>query len=312
MPIESFSYITSLNSSNPGGSDGVLQGDDHIRGIKATLLASFPNIDAAVETTPGVLNDLQDGTFTGDFNITGRLTGNGSCPTGMIADFVVIPTGWLECNGQSVLRASYPDLFSLIGTTYGAADGTHFSLPNMTDRYRRARGTNAVNATLSNQNKSHSHTASTSGNTGNAGTHSHGSATGGQSATHTHSGTTGAAGSHAHTGTTSGDGSHSHSYTRSNDSNQGGILTGGGVTANSGVVSTSTGDSGFHSHTLSIDAVGDHTHSFTTGNASGDHTHSIASDGLHFHLLEAVTTVSADGGTEARPDTFVVITCMKT
>lgn len=44
---------------------------------------------------------------------------------------LVAPTGYLACNGQSLLRATYPDLFNVIGTYYGAADGTHFALPNM-------------------------------------------------------------------------------------------------------------------------------------------------------------------------------------
>lgn len=43
------------------------------------------------------------------------------------------PTGWLICNGQSLLRSIYAELFALLGTTYGAADGTHFSLPDYRD-----------------------------------------------------------------------------------------------------------------------------------------------------------------------------------
>ena len=40
------------------------------------------------------------------------------------------PTGWLLCQGQSLLRSAYPRLFAAIGTTYGAVDSTHFSLPD--------------------------------------------------------------------------------------------------------------------------------------------------------------------------------------
>ncbi len=42
-----------------------------------------------------------------------------------------VPSGWLVCNGASILRASYPDLFAAIGTTWGAVDGAHFTLPDM-------------------------------------------------------------------------------------------------------------------------------------------------------------------------------------
>jgi len=40
------------------------------------------------------------------------------------------PAKWLICNAQSVLRSAYPELFALLGTTYGAVDGTHFTLPD--------------------------------------------------------------------------------------------------------------------------------------------------------------------------------------
>lgn len=44
------------------------------------------------------------------------------------------PTGYLLCDGSSQLRATYPNLFTAIGTTYGAVDGTHFTLPDLRGR----------------------------------------------------------------------------------------------------------------------------------------------------------------------------------
>ena len=53
MGLETFSYITSLNTSNPvHATDNVSQGDDHLRGIKLAVTQSFPNINAAVNFTP--------------------------------------------------------------------------------------------------------------------------------------------------------------------------------------------------------------------------------------------------------------------
>lgn len=43
------------------------------------------------------------------------------------------PTGWLLCFGQSLLTASYPDLFANIGYTYGGA-GANFNLPDLRGR----------------------------------------------------------------------------------------------------------------------------------------------------------------------------------
>ena len=59
-------------------------------------------------------------------------------PPGVIYPFAGpianIPAGYLLCNGASLLRSSYAALFSAVGTIYGAADGTHFNLPDYRDR----------------------------------------------------------------------------------------------------------------------------------------------------------------------------------
>lgn len=57
-------------------------------------------------------------------------------PTGMVTPYAgaAAPTSWLICDGTSYLRATYPALFSAIGTTYGAADGTHFNVPDLKGR----------------------------------------------------------------------------------------------------------------------------------------------------------------------------------
>ena len=48
------------------------------------------------------------------------------------------PAGWLYCNGAQVSRATYSNLFALIGTTFGAGDGaTTFHLPDMRGRFPR-------------------------------------------------------------------------------------------------------------------------------------------------------------------------------
>lgn len=56
--------------------------------------------------------------------------------TGTVLDFAgtVAPAGWLMCYGQSLLRSDYPNLFATIGTTFGAADASHFSLPDYRGR----------------------------------------------------------------------------------------------------------------------------------------------------------------------------------
>lgn len=76
---------------------------------------------------------------------------------------------WLECNGASVLRATYPDLSTLLsGLSYpfGAADGTHMTLPDLRGRSLWGIGTH-TNAgigdndgvTESSRQPKHTHTA---------------------------------------------------------------------------------------------------------------------------------------------------------
>ena len=46
------------------------------------------------------------------------------------------PDNWAICNGQALSRTAYPTLFSRIGTTYGAGDGsTTFNLPDFRNRF---------------------------------------------------------------------------------------------------------------------------------------------------------------------------------
>lgn len=48
-----------------------------------------------------------------------------------------VPSGFLECNGASVLRSDYPGLWATIGGAHGVADGTHFNLPDLRGKFAR-------------------------------------------------------------------------------------------------------------------------------------------------------------------------------
>lgn len=53
-------------------------------------------------------------------------------PSGTVSAFAgtTAPTGWLKCDGSAISRKTYAALFNIIGTTYGAGDGsTTFNLP---------------------------------------------------------------------------------------------------------------------------------------------------------------------------------------
>jgi len=74
------------------------------------------------------------------------------------------PSGWLLCDGASVLRADYSDLFDAIGTAFGAADGTHFNVPDLRGRFLRG----ADNAAGRDPDAAGRTAMATGGNTGDA------------------------------------------------------------------------------------------------------------------------------------------------
>jgi Microcystin-dependent protein len=58
-------------------------------------------------------------------------------PVGVVEAFAgaSAPAGWLLCYGQNVSRTAYAALFAVIGTTFGAGDGsTTFTLPDLRGR----------------------------------------------------------------------------------------------------------------------------------------------------------------------------------
>lgn len=56
MGLETGTYINSLDADNPLGSDGKSAGDDHIRLLKSTIKATFPNVTGAITPTQTELN----------------------------------------------------------------------------------------------------------------------------------------------------------------------------------------------------------------------------------------------------------------
>ena len=137
------------------------------------------------QTNTGTLTSSGTLAVTGAFTLDGA-TGNagqvmtsggsGATPTwadkveGILTGFIQMygaasaPTGFLLCDGSAVSRSTYATLFALIGTTYGAGDGsTTFNVPDMRDKFPVGTGsTYALNATGGSADStlpSHTHTA---------------------------------------------------------------------------------------------------------------------------------------------------------
>lgn len=236
------------------------------------------------------LVDQLKGFLSVSFNEDGTLIGSNPVlnvvPVGATQGWLTAtaPAGWLLLDGSQKNRVTYKGLFDVIGTTFGAGDGsTTFTLPDMRGRFflgKAAAGTGSVLAEVGGT-IDHTHTAgagntgattpaisgSTAGATatisGSTGSTSPGTDSQG-SHTHTHSGTTGPATTTQY-GTTAGPGDgngsvHVHNFSGTTDS-------GGAHSHTVSSHSHSNGSLGVDSHLHGVGtlAVASHTHSLGAG-----------------------------------------------
>lgn len=83
---------------------------------------------------------------TGEWVWAAGGTINAFCPIGTILSFggVTAPKGFLLCDGSAVSRTDYSALFAVIGTSFGAGDGsTTFNVPDLRGEFLRGAGTNS-------------------------------------------------------------------------------------------------------------------------------------------------------------------------
>lgn len=82
----------------------------------------------------GVLQKIAGGTLYAD------------APIGCIQAFggATAPAGWMLCQGQALSRTTYSALFKVIGTSFGAGNGsTTFNIPDLRGEFLRGAGTNS-------------------------------------------------------------------------------------------------------------------------------------------------------------------------
>ena len=157
------------------------------------------------------------------------------------ADF----NGWLLCDGRSLVRSAYPDLFDAIGTAFGSADGLSFNIPDLRGRVMGVVGHGAglTDRALGAACGEESHALAVSEVPG-----------------HTHEGTTGTGGAHTHT-------------TNAVGGSVGLAVADGTNTVVNTDPSVGELDVWTTPAALSIDAAAAHTHAFTTGSTGGGLAH---------------------------------------
>jgi len=277
--------------------------------LTAAHLHEPKGIAAAIAGQVYIADGAGSGTWT---------TVSGLSFTGQIADWLtpVAPTGWLECNGAAISTTTYQALYEAmsIRQTGDRTNGSPIvtglsSTTNMRAGYYVfgtgiASGTTILTVDSSSQITLSANASSTSSDTIavspwllNTGTISLPDATtvGRYRRSRTSSVQMGILQAsqnlaHTHGGTTASDGIHSHVITISDP----------GHAHTGGFSATAAGAAGGANFTqTTLPNTGTSTTGITaTSNSTGGHTHSF--------------TTASDGGTETRPVSLVVMTCVKT
>ena len=260
----------------------------------ADVLTKIKTVDGSGS---GLDADTLDGKHANDSSILN--------PTGSIIMYgaASAPSGYYLCEGAAISRSTYSALFAVVGTTYGAGDGsTTFNVPDFRDRAPYGASTftlgskTAGEVNSSGQNSTGTGTSGSSGastvanntGTGTTGTGTTGSATSGGTAPsipastyNTGSGTSGGSGAStvaANTGNagattvasnTGSGGSHGHTVTTANTNS----TTDKDVTGAIAAV-TAVANVGNHTHAIPSLTVNSHSHSVPSLTVNS-HTHSV-------------------------------------
>lgn len=102
-------------------------------------------VASAISTGFDAIGYTEGGSNTLSNNITGSAGTAG--PAGHVIAFAgtSAPSGYLTCDGSAVSRSTYSALFSAIGTTWGAGDGsTTFNLPDLRGAFLRGAGSHGT------------------------------------------------------------------------------------------------------------------------------------------------------------------------
>lgn len=89
------------------------------------------------------------------------INSSAGAPTGgmMMWPTTTAPTGWLIANGSNVSRTTFSDLFAVIGTTFGAGDGsTTFALPDFRQRFPLGKADTGIGSTIGGRGGAINHT----------------------------------------------------------------------------------------------------------------------------------------------------------
>ncbi|NOX15953.1 MAG: hypothetical protein GXP61_08015 [Epsilonproteobacteria bacterium] len=195
LPSLTFTYVDSTHFSVNGSQLDIYVANRYLKINLSTTFAQSTVVGATYDSTNDITNvtttdAILDATLvsvehsiikdafahaSGDntktFNVADAINPTEAIPFGQFTGHVLpfatatVPSGFLECNGAAISRTIYSRLFIVLGTIYGAGDGsTTFNIPDLRGEFIRGFDNGAgvdVGRTIgSNQNddfKSHTH-----------------------------------------------------------------------------------------------------------------------------------------------------------
>lgn len=144
-------------ATNTGPLTLAVNGGSPVAVVKATPSGS--TILTGSEVVSGTVVGVTYVAATGQFNlVTNNNTLLGYPGEVRTFAYASCPAGWLYANGAAVSASTYPALFSALGTTWGTSAG-NVVLPDLRNQFMRGDGTQVVGFSENNQNKSHTHVA---------------------------------------------------------------------------------------------------------------------------------------------------------
>ena len=239
-------------------------------------------------------------------------------PVGAMVDWPgsTTPNLWHLADGTSLLAAAYPDLFAVLGYTYGGS-GASFNLPDcrsrvtvaagqsdgLTFRGLGAKGGAETVALTGTQNASHTHLANiVTSNSGDQ--HTHGQ-TGAGDNVHSHTGTTGnEATTHTHGSTGLDNPAHTHNFP---DTTAVAGVAGSNAYVPVGGTRTTNGPNQIHTHATGNQDT-PHAHAFTTATASISHAHTTGNaTATHNHTANGNVGFDGSGTPHENMPPFVAL-----
>jgi len=134
-----FAAKDALSTGNPSKIVKGTEIDDELVAISGAISSKADKSSPTFTGTPAAPT-ASSGTSTTQIATTAFATGAAALvmPSGALLQWptATAPTGFLLCSGAAVSRTIYAALFAVIGTTFGAGDGTTtFNLPDFDNRF---------------------------------------------------------------------------------------------------------------------------------------------------------------------------------